>query len=532
MAYIVKAQYGRYIINDESYSSIFVTTGNTITFDVSHSSNTDHPLKISTTKDGTHGVDENGNQGTELDDATAIVNNGAPGDPNAQIMFTPALDGIFYYYCEHHANMGSSITSVQTKFTDLGATAYDAQDGDITNRITKKIYKKDGNNVFQLVASIDDPHGNPWEVLDIDITEQASYKIEYNAKGLDDIDASNQPLERYINIAKPLITFGSFSCDPFDHMSGEWSVKEDRCVVGFVHASQCDQPYNRSAYGGDYQDNYSTKVSVLLVFLDKDGGDKRTSSSGQFPRLREAAPLSTDSMTHINYTPRDAYAYMDTTFKNELIAGNQNYVAYIFQNNFLSRLLNGMNPVSHTVLDQTALNMVYDMFKNTSDGQVSPGEGDLSYLSPNTSFYAGPEGDLFQTGTWRHSQLNSYHDIIIFSESWHNASYYSYGRFCMDNVLNTIPNKTNGPWIPQDPSATLARSNGMYRSPGAIESHKLIFDNFKEPDDVFEQGLVWNDMNYTIPTWIQVNENGATSALDSIMSGQTAKFIFPIKQNF
>lgn len=200
MAYIVKAQYGRYIINDESYSSIFVITGNTIIFDVSHSSNADHPLKISTTKDGTHGVDENGNPGTELDDATAIVNNGVPGDPNAQIMFTPALDGIFYYYCQHHANMGSSITSVQTKFTDLGATAYDAQDGDITNRITKKIYKKDENNVFQLVASINDSHGNPWEVLDIDITEQASYKIEYNAKGLDNIDASNQPLERYINI--------------------------------------------------------------------------------------------------------------------------------------------------------------------------------------------------------------------------------------------------------------------------------------------------------------------------------------------
>ncbi|NBV57450.1 MAG: hypothetical protein EBR72_06580 [Bacteroidetes bacterium] len=200
MAYIVKAQYGRYIINDESYSSIFVTTGNTIIFDVSHSSNADHPLKISTTKDGTHGVDENGNPGTELDDATAIVNNGVPGDPNAQIMFTPALDGIFYYYCQHHANMGSSITSVQTKFTDLGATAYDAQDGDITNRITKKIYKKDENNVFQLEASIDDSHGNPWEVSNIDITEQASYKIEYNAKGLDDIDASNQPLERYINI--------------------------------------------------------------------------------------------------------------------------------------------------------------------------------------------------------------------------------------------------------------------------------------------------------------------------------------------
>jgi plastocyanin len=229
MAYIVKAQYGRYIINDESYLSIFVTAGNTITFDVSDSSNTDHPLKISTTKDGTHGVDENGNQGTELDDATAIVNNGAPGDPNAQIMFTPALDGIFYYYCEHHANMGSSITSVQTKFTDLGATAYDAQDGDITNRITKKIYKKDENNVFQLVESIDDPHGNPWEVLDIDITEQASYKIEYNAKGLDDIDASNQPLERYINIitAPPAFTRPEWmdSDIPIDADGRIWAIQ-------------------------------------------------------------------------------------------------------------------------------------------------------------------------------------------------------------------------------------------------------------------------------------------------------------------
>jgi plastocyanin len=194
MAYIVEVKYGRFIINGESYSSIFVTTGNTITFDVSHSSNVDHPLKISETKDGTHGG------GVELEDQTTINSNGTPGQANAQIQFTPALDGIFYYYCQHHANMGSSITSVQTKFTDLGATAYDAQDGDITNKITKKIYKKNESGQFDLINSISDPHVNPWEVSNINIEEQASYKIEYNVLGNDNIPAFNQPLERYINI--------------------------------------------------------------------------------------------------------------------------------------------------------------------------------------------------------------------------------------------------------------------------------------------------------------------------------------------
>jgi len=403
---------------------------------------------------------------------------------------------------------------------------FNGHENDNLNYKNKFYTKQERDNQFIYSTSTSTPN---FEGIKNIITNNSLETVDFAGKIWGRSTKSGQVIYRQLGKKDPVI-FGNFSCNPFDHMSGEWSVEEDKCVVGFVHASQCHQPYNQSAFAGDYQDNYQTKVSVLLVFLDKDGGSKRTSSSGQFPTLREAAPV----FNQINYTPRDSYAYMDKTFKNELISGKQNYVghiavsAYIFQNNFLSRSLSQVNPVSHTVLDQTALNMVYDMFKNTPDGQVSPGAGDLSYLSPST--WAGET----MTGLWQHSQLNSVHDIIIFSESWHNAHHYSYGRFCMNelNALNTTPNKTNGPWIPQDPSATLARSNGMYRSPRAIESHKLIFDNFEKPDNVFEQGLVWNDMNYTIPRWVQVNENGATSRLDTIMSGQTAKFIFPIKQNF
>jgi hypothetical protein len=391
----------------------------------------------------------------------------------------------------------------------------------------KKFYtKQERGSQFIYSTSTSTPN---FEGIKNIITNNSLETVDFANKMFKRSTKNGQVIYRRLG-KKASSVFGNFSCNPFDHMSGEWSIEENKCVVGFVHASQCYQPYNQSAFPGDYQDDYQTKVCVLLVFLDKDGGDKKMASTGQFPNLREASPVSWPSQ--VNYTQRSIYTYMDETFKNQLVSGNLNYVghiavsAYIHQNDYLSRALDGSSPVPHATLDQTVLNMVYDMFKNTPDGQVSPGTGDLSYLSPSTWNGAG-------TGLWQHSQLNSAHDISIFKEIWHNADHYSYGRFCMDemNSLNTTPNKTNGPWIPQDPSAIIARSHGVYRSAGSIESHKLIFDNFEKPDNVFEQGLVWNDMNYTIPRWTQVNEHGATSRLDTIMSGQTAKFIFPIKQN-
>ncbi len=77
-------------------------------FDQSDSSNTSHPLKLSTTANGTH------NSGSEF--TTNVTTSGTPGSAGAytQIEITPETLGTagatktLYYYCSSHTGMGGS----------------------------------------------------------------------------------------------------------------------------------------------------------------------------------------------------------------------------------------------------------------------------------------------------------------------------------------------------------------------------------------------------------------------------------------
>ena len=115
----VTASGGNFLIDGTANANIVLSPNVVYRFDQSHSSNGSHPLRFSTTSDGTH------NSGSELSSNFKVYNKvGTAGSAGAYVDIALEQDaGKLYYYCSNHSGMGGVVNTTplsSISVTDAG----------------------------------------------------------------------------------------------------------------------------------------------------------------------------------------------------------------------------------------------------------------------------------------------------------------------------------------------------------------------------------------------------------------------------
>jgi len=100
----------KYVIDGSQQKTLNFIEGKTYRFDQSDSSNSGHPLRLSTTSGGTH------SGGSEY--TTNVTTNGTPGSSGAYTQIEVAASApTLYYYCNVHSGMGGQVNTLDSSTT-------------------------------------------------------------------------------------------------------------------------------------------------------------------------------------------------------------------------------------------------------------------------------------------------------------------------------------------------------------------------------------------------------------------------------
>ena len=106
----------RYYLDGELTANIQLVPGVTYRFDQSDNTNSGHPLRLSTTKNGTH------NSGSAYTTGVTIAGSAGSTGGYTQIVVNAATADNLYYYCSSHSNMGGdSVISINTSGNVAGS---------------------------------------------------------------------------------------------------------------------------------------------------------------------------------------------------------------------------------------------------------------------------------------------------------------------------------------------------------------------------------------------------------------------------
>ncbi len=112
----------RYYIDGALQATVSLSEGRTYKFDQSDGTNGGHPLRFSSTSDGSHGG------GSEY--TTGVTAVGVPGNAGAYTQIVVAIGApTLYYYCTAHSGMGGTANTPDDARFTVGSTYYVQNDG-------------------------------------------------------------------------------------------------------------------------------------------------------------------------------------------------------------------------------------------------------------------------------------------------------------------------------------------------------------------------------------------------------------------